>query len=427
MVRRASVPLLALALLAACASVRPGPESLPEPDGDPFVEAHARRRALAERLGPGVVWLLGAEEPSYERFFQHNDVDYLTGVEEPDIAFAMHVGDGHGIVGEALFLPPHDPVDEVWVGPRLAPGPEAAALTGVHEALPLDAQQAWLDATDARTLYVLDEQAARSLPVTPGPDVEVDTTTLRARLADLRWIKSDYEIDCLRNAIAITDQAHRELLDVVEPGAWEFEVQASLEGTFLRMGSERVGFPSICGSGPNSCILHYDANRRRMEAGDLVVIDVGAKFRGYSADVTRTLPVSGRFTPRQREIYEIVLAAHTAAAEAARPGMTLRPELHEVALDVIADAGYGDAFLHGVGHWIGLHVHDLGDLRRPGEERRRRTLEPGTLFTIEPGIYLPDEELGVRIEDCYLMTEDGAVRLSRAPRDPDVLETLMAR
>jgi Xaa-Pro aminopeptidase len=212
-----------------------------------------------------------------------------------------------------------------------------------------------------------------------------------------------------------------ESMAAVAPGAWEFEPQGLLEGAFLRLGAERPGFASIVGSGPNSVTLHYNANRRQMQAGDLLVMDVGAKWRYYTADVTRTVPVSGRFSPRQREVYQVVLDAQTAAAEAAKPGVTMR-ELDAIARAVIDERGFGPGrkyFKHGLGHWIGLHVHDVGDYG---------PIEPGMLFTIEPGIYIAEENLGVRIEDDYLMTESGAVKLSTGfPSDPDAIESLLAR
>ncbi|HVQ26875.1 MAG TPA: M24 family metallopeptidase, partial [Planctomycetota bacterium] len=166
--------------------------------------------------------------------------------------------------------------------------------------------------------------------------------------------------------------------------------------------------------------LHYETNARQMQDGDLLVMDVGAKWKYYSADVTRTLPVNGRFTPRQREVYQAVLDAQTAAFQAARPGVTMR-ELDTIARQVIDAKGFGPGrkyFKHGLGHWIGLYVHDAGEYG---------PIEPGMLFTIEPGIYINEENLGVRIEDDYLMTENGAVKLSDGiPSEPDAIEALMA-
>ncbi|MBM3985825.1 MAG: M24 family metallopeptidase [Planctomycetes bacterium] len=250
-------------------------------------------------------------------------------------------------------------------------------------------------------------------------DAQLDTHRLRARLATLRLVKSTYEVECLQAAISITCAALREAFAHVRPGAFEYEPQGALEGAFRRLGGDRAGFASIVGSGPNSVTLHYSSNQRQMQDGELLVMDVGAKYRYYCADVTRTLPVGGRFTPRQRQVYEAVLAAQRAAEAAAQPGVTMA-ELDGIARRVITDAGFGPAFRyfkHGLGHWIGLDVHDVGG---------QVPILPGMTFTIEPGIYIDAEDLGVRIEDDYLMTVSGAVKLSGAvPSDPDDIEALL--
>jgi len=183
-------------------------------------------------------------------------------------------------------------------------------------------------------------------------------------------------------------------------------------------GAEGLAFATICGSGPNSCCLHYRANDRRLEDGDLLVLDVGAKYRLYCADVTRTIPVSGRFTPRQREVYAHVYAASRAAAKVLKPGASLRAA-HEVAAAYLEEHGLGAYFPHSVGHGLGLLVHDA-----PGLED---VLEPGMVVTIEPGVYIAEESLGVRIEDDYLITDTGAELLSgELPARPDELEAFLA-
>jgi Xaa-Pro aminopeptidase len=218
----------------------------------------------------------------------------------------------------------------------------------------------------------------------------------------------------------------REGWRVLEPGMHEYELEAVVEFGFRREGAERVGFPSIVGSGPNSTVLHYDKSRREMETGDLVVMDVGAEFGYYSADITRTVPVGGTFTPRQRALYELVLGAQEAALAKVRPGTTLG-ELTRVARDYMdRHAGAlcgGDPcsryFVHGLGHWLGMDVHDVGDYGTP--------LAEGMVITIEPGVYLPEEEIGIRIEDDVLVTSDGYELLSgMLPRHPDAVEAAMA-
>ena len=446
---RLAVPLLALLVAAACAPMHAhgdGQASLAQAGrstGDdaglvPVMGRHGeavsaptrpladecrdRRDALAERLGDGFVWLTAAEENELGRFFQSNDFYYLTGVESPEVAMAMHVRGGR-ILDEVLFLQPRDLDWEVWNGARLYPGEAAEEATGFRRTLPLDDQQSVLDGWGAGTLYT----DGTSLAVDVPDIVALDTQALTGdyyrpgHLAMLRLVKSDYEIRCLENAIDITGNALHDALHQVRPGAWEYQVQAAIEAGFMHRGAERPGFASICGAGQNSVTLHYNANRAQLRDGDLIVCDVGAKYRYYCADVTRTLPVNGRFTPRQREVYELVLAAQTAAAEAARPGITMA-ELDAIARKVIDEGGFGPGrkyFKHGLGHWIGLDVHDVGG---------RSPIEVGTLFTIEPGIYIADEGLGVRIEDDYIMTPDGAERLSTGfPSDPDEIEALMAR
>jgi Xaa-Pro aminopeptidase len=208
---------------------------------------------------------------------------------------------------------------------------------------------------------------------------------------------------------------------------FEYQLEAVVEYTFRNHGADRVGFPSIVGSGPNNTTLHYDVNRRRIEAGELVVIDVGAEYGQYTADVTRTIPISGRFGPRQRAIYNLVLGAQQAAIDAVRPGRTLG-ELNRIARNYIDDhsgelcgrQSCNRFFLHGLGHHLGMRVHDVGDTTMP--------LRPGMVFTIEPGLYLAEENLGVRIEDDILVTETGAEVLSAgAPRTVEEIEALMRR
>ncbi len=240
----------------------------------------------------------------------------------------------------------------------------------------------------------------------------------RSILTGLRQVKSQAEIDLLTRAITITCDGTREAMRSIKPGMYEYQIQAILEYVYRREGAQRTGFSSIVGSGPNSCVLHYRDNTRQMKEGDLVVVDVGAEFGYYTADVTRTFPVSGKMSPRQKEIYEIVLQAQKEAFEIVRPGATMG-EVHQKARDVIDAAGYGKFFIHGTSHWLGLDVHDVG--------QRHRKLEPGMVLTVEPGIYIPEEEIGVRIEDDLLVTDEGYLHLS-APlaRELEEIERIQA-
>jgi Xaa-Pro aminopeptidase len=218
---------------------------------------------------------------------------------------------------------------------------------------------------------------------------------------------------------------------MMRPGLHEYEVAAKMVEVHAMGGSEAEGYAPIVGAGPNSTALHYDRLSRKIEDGDIVVIDVGAQYSGYSADITRTIPANGKFTPRQLEIYNIVLGAQNAALAALKPGMDLcqkdRKSLYKISYDYINSHGkdlhgksLGQYYIHGLGHNLGLNVHDPGESCKP--------LEPGMVVTMEPGIYIPEENLGVRIEDDVLITDAGYKLLSeRLPRDPVEIEKIMAQ
>jgi Xaa-Pro aminopeptidase len=285
--------------------------------------------------------------------------------------------------------------------------------------------------------------AARDYPTWEARRTELlrgrsQTAMVRFLLDELRTVKTDEEMRVLQKAIDITTQAHREVMTQVRPGWTEYEIEALIEYTFKRLGAEHPGFPSIVGSGENSVILHYETNRRTTEAGDVVVIDIGAEFHGYTADVTRTLPLTGRYTPEQRAIYEIVFAAQEAGIEATRAGSDFYAP-HMAAQRVLAEglarlglisspddqAGLRRFFMHGTSHYLGLDVHDVGS---------GGPMRPGTVITVEPGIYIAAAEdidpkwwnIGVRIEDDVLVTEAGPEILSGdAPRRIEEVEALM--
>jgi Xaa-Pro aminopeptidase len=422
--------------IAWCAALLAWPSAAaPQHAGDDPIPAsvlRARRAALLERVGAGLVVLRGAdrmeleEHPQSTDFRQDDDVYYLTGLETPGL-WLLLVARTAGPDSAILYLPPRDPREERWTGPELGPGPEAIARTGVDDARPV-----------TRFAEELAERLRNGPPVYASERARAAAGELRDVLggapawrrlepftAELRLVKDSVEIARLRRAAAITAEGLRAAMKAAEPGMTEYQVEAIVEYVFRWNGAERVGFPSIVGSGPNSVVLHYNANRRRMEAGDLVVVDVGAEVGYYTADVTRTFPVNGRFTPRQRAIYELVLAAQEAAIRAVRPGVTfaelnalVRRFLRERSDGLCGERTCEAYFVHGLGHWLGLDVHDVGDYATP--------FAPGMVLTIEPGIYLPEEGLGVRIEDDLLVTATGAELLSgAAPRTPDEIEALM--
>jgi Xaa-Pro aminopeptidase len=350
-------------------------------------EVYAKRRgALAARLGGERVTIRSGDEPEGEfdtDFRVDSTFYYLTGVDEAGAAVEI----GPGV--DVLLLPARNREAERWEGKRLTAGTPAAAALGFREVGTIP----------------------REKPGAPG------ARALDA-LAAMRLVKDDHEMGRLRRACDISALALADAGRSIEPGMAEFEVDALIRYVFRREGAERAGYPSIIGSGPNSCILHYSKNSRTMRAGDLVVCDTGAEYGRYTADVTRTFPVSGRFTQEQRRVYDAVLRAQEAGIAAVKPGATIR-EVHEAARAVLREAGLDRYFFHGTSHWLGLDVHDVGDYSTP--------LAPGMVLTVEPGAYITEKEIGVRIEDDVLVTSSGCEVLTAAlPRKAEEIEALMA-
>jgi Xaa-Pro aminopeptidase len=382
-------------------------------------------------LPPGsVAVVMGAAErggsvDGLNAFVRSPDLYYLTGNEEPGASLLLAPGgvdiDGRP-VREVLFVPPRSPGEEIWLGRRWG-AERAQRELGVELAL---------DNTR------FDEVVGGLMSDSTHRFLTASDPTLRHALDALRMVKTEEELGLLRRAIDITVDAHGEVLNAVRPGWTEYEIEALLEYTFAREGAERPGFPSIVASGENALLLHYDTNRRTTEPGDLVVVDIGASYHGYTADVTRTYPVDGTFTPDQRRIYALVLEAQRAAIDAAEAGaafgapgnaasQVLARGLAEIGLlrDARDVAGLARFFPHGTSHYLGLEVHDVGTYG---------PLATGQVITVEPGIYIaPAEDLdprwwniGVRIEDDVLVTDRGPVVLSAAAaKDPDEIEGAM--
>ena len=409
----------------------------------PVERLAARRSTLMDRIGTGVAVLRSAIPRSLERDFpqdsdyrEDNDFFYLTGLEAPGGWLVLVAREG--VADSAiLYLPERQPGAERWGGARLGPGPEAGRLTGVTEVRPADRLEADLrrlvegEDSPARAggLYVT--SAVRGTESAPlrrllGAGSPARIKDLGAELDPLRQVKDEEELARLRRAIGITAEALGEAMRAARAGMHEYELEGLIEYGFRRRGAERVGFPSIVGSGPNATVLHYDENRRQIREGELVVIDVGAEYGYYTADVTRTIPISGRFDRRQRALYDLVLGAQQAAMDSVRPGTDLatldrlaREYLRLHSGTLCGDTPCDRYFVHGLSHWLGMNVHDVG-----GYTRR---LEPGMVFTIEPGIYLPAESLGIRIEDDVLVTESGGEVLSSGvPRTVAEIERAMA-
>ena len=385
---------------------------------EPLEQYQARRKQLASELD-GAIVLSAAPAQDLVQYQQEDNFYYLTGFAEPDAILLLDAsGDD---MQEILFIPPRDLDQERWTGAKLSPGREAAAQTGFMTVEELDdfgdRLRAILEVRN--TVYTLTDQEpvlSRLREVEPRANIE----DIRPSIAAMRQVKAPTEISLLEKAIEITMNAHRAAAAIIRPEVMEYEVEAVIEFYFRQGGAERPGFPSIVGSGPFASILHYDRNDRRMLDADLVVVDIGAEYGGYTADITRTYPVNGKFTERQREIYQIVLDAQKAALERVRPGTRIGgPDgIHAAARDYIESKGYGDYFIHGTSHYIGLHVHDVGDTRRE--------LAPNMVLTVEPGIYIPAENIGVRIEDDVIVTETGYRMLSEFPREIDEIEALMS-
>jgi len=396
-----------------------------------------RRRALAARIGHGVALIPAAHERDLERdyvqdndFRQTNTFFYLTELETQD-AWLLIVAGGEGAT-TVLFLPPRTPSQERWTGLRLGPDSTAAArLSGIGRVLPTDS----LDRVLAAALFRAAGPIYVPLDVTTRDETRLkelvfsgrDVRNIRPLVDSMRLVKDADEIARMRKAIDISAAGHIAAMQAARPGVWEYEIEAALEAAFRRNGADRLGYPSIVGSGPNSTTLHYDVNRRQTRDGDLVVVDAGAEWGQYTADVTRTFPVNGRFTPRQKAIYDLVLATQQTAFDSTRPGATVA-QLNRIAREYMrahsgtlcGERSCDAYFIHGLGHWLGMDVHDVGDYGTP--------LKPGIVLTLEPGIYLPAESLGVRIEDNVLVTATGAEWLSaKAPKTTAEIERLMSR
>jgi Xaa-Pro aminopeptidase len=437
--------VLALALLLASASFTAAQQRR---DREPNAVYSARRAALAAQVdGPIILWgFTGREEVAQTTIFsQEYDFYYLTGHNEEGAGLIILPAKNNSSAdgpNEILFLPPKNPAEEKWNGVRKSPtDPDISAVTGFSAVKPFsDMRSVVENLVKPYPVFYTILPYRKELGGFPHEKAVTDWLALAApqtKLKDIRpqieaerQIKSPGEIAFLQKAIDLSLDAHLAAMKMMRPGLFEYQVGAKMVEVHAMGGSESEGYAPIVGAGPNSTSLHYDRLDRKIQDGDIVVMDVGAQFSGYSADITRTIPANGKFTPRQREIYAIVLGAQNAAIAAIKPGATFcrdeKDSLFNIAYNYINSHGkdlhgkpLGQYFIHGLGHGIGLDVHDPGAPCKP--------LAPGMVVTIEPGIYIPEENLGVRIEDDFLITETGAKFLSeKLPRDPDAIEKIMA-
>ena len=434
----------------------------------PFLDATLaacaqRRQRLLARMGRGVAVVATAPERTRNRDTHHpyrfdSYFYYLTGFTEPESVLVLVAGEKPRSL---LFCREKNLEREIWDGYRH--GPEVArerfGVDEAHDVARLDAllpdllaDQPALFADvggdadwDGRLIGWLNAVRGRARAGVSAPG---EIRDLRRLLDDMRLIKDGAELDVMRASAAIARDAHRRAMALTRPGMHEYEIEAELLHEFVRRGARSPAYPSIVASGPNACVLHYVENTRRMADGDLLLIDAGCELEGYASDITRTFPVGGRFTPAQRDVYELVLAAQEAAIAEVRPGNPWEAP-HDAAVAVLArgfvDLGlcrgtpeavvesgdYRRFYMHRTGHWLGLDVHDAGEYKREG---RWRALEPGMTLTVEPGCYIrPGDDvpeafwnIGVRIEDDALVTATGCELLTQGtPKGVAEVEALV--
>ncbi|MBS1821972.1 MAG: aminopeptidase P N-terminal domain-containing protein [Acidobacteria bacterium] len=431
-------------------------------DSVPKAEYRQRRVALAAKLNGGVAILFAAEEPvlDFMPYRQDEDFYYLSGWNEPGAAIALIPavaavaetpgtalgGRAEQAYREILFLPSRNPRTEKYTGPKMdAATSGAAATTGFDEVLPMTEMPAVLnklisgDRTRLRNIWTEKGSAQATaalgfLGATLGTSSAEPSGDVAQPLTLLRAIKSPAEIELIRKASDASIAAQLAGMRAIKPGVGERTVAGIEIAKMMEDGCERPSYAPIVGSGPNSTTLHYSDNSRVMQSGDTVVIDAAGEYSMYASDITRTMPVNGHFTPRQREIYEIVLGAQRAAAAAFVAGKSKindpqrkqADSLDQVAFAYVNAHGkdlhgqpLGQYMVHGLGHLVGIDVHDPWDYSKP--------LDKGMVFTIEPGIYIPEEKIGIRIEDVFYVDADGKLvdLIAQLPHEAPDIEAAM--
>jgi Xaa-Pro aminopeptidase len=433
-------------------------------DSVPKAQYHQRRVKLAAQLHGGSALIFAAHEPplEYQDYRQDEDFYYLTGSNEPGGALLI-IGDGPATTNrlgpvpahayrEVLFLPMRNPIREKYTGVKTdAATPGAKESLGVDEVMPLAALPQVFGTflgedlvPRSKEIWIQQDMsvATAALNFTStvlGTDVTQPTHDVRDLTMQLRMVKSPAEIALIQKATDASMASQLAGMRSIKPGVRERTVAGIEAATMLEQGCERVSYPAIVGSGFNSTVLHYSENSETMAQGDVVVIDAAGEYSMYASDLTRTMPVDGHFTPRQKEIYNIVLGAQQAARNAFVAGKSKmggvdhrgadadHAFLDKVAFDYINTHGkdlHGDPlgkyFVHGLGHSVGIDVHDPYDYDKP--------LEIGSVFTIEPGVYIPEEKIGVRIEDTFYVNDAGKLIdfAEKLPHTPEDVEAAMA-
>ncbi len=400
------------------------------------------RRRFMQQMDQGSIAVFHAAEPvivsadQFHHFIQSPNFFYLTGIEDPGCILMLHP-ESRNEERETLFIPEPDPNREVWTG-TMPDKEEVSEITGVEKVQYIEDFEGKFitEQEPLEYLYTDYEDEGFRYPTSKSGDfrrkVQTQLPGLRIQkanpiLTDLRRIKSPPEITLIRKAVEITGEALRALWRDCQADLWEYQLEAVLAYHFIRNGARNYAFEPIVASGLNSTVLHYVDNDAKMEDGALLLTDVGAKFLHYCADITRTIPVNGRFADRQRAVYQAVLDVQKSLIRSVQPGIHV-DELNRKARDLIGDKlidleligareEVSKYYMHRVSHFLGLDAHDAGTYTG--------ALEPGCVLTIEPGIYIREEALGVRIEDDLLVTEDGHEVLSASiPKEVDELEEM---
>jgi Xaa-Pro aminopeptidase len=427
-----------------------------------------RRRAVMEEMGEGSIAILPSAPVRIRNrdveypYRQDSDFYYLTGFEEPEAVAVLMPNRKRGEY--ILFCRERDPEMELWNGVRSGlegacedyGADDAFPIGDVDDILPglLENQSRVFYAMgyypdfDRRMIGWVNRVRTRSKA---GVSSSADIVALDNVLHEMRLMKSKAEVRAMSRAMEISCNAHRRAMGACRPGMSEYQVEAELDYEFMRGGSRRAAYPSIVAGGANACVLHYTENRDTLRDGDLLLIDAGAEYDYYAADITRTFPVNGRFSKPQRALYEVVLEAQAAAIEQVQPGNHWN-EPHEAAVEVLAQGlvalglikgrattiikkgRYRKFYVHRTGHWLGMDVHDVGDYKIGGEWR---VLEPGMVMTVEPGLYVAagDKQvarkwwnIGIRIEDDILVTRNGNKVLTAAvPKSVGDIEAIVGQ
>lgn len=384
-------------------------------------------------------------------FVQNSDLFYLTGVDQEETILLIYPDAKNGAHKEVLFVRETNETIAIWEGAKLTKE-QATATSGIKNVMWVQGFEAFLKTVifQAEHIYLNSNEHSRRYIDTETAEMRFNKNIIskfplhkveRAApiMHKLRAIKSSYEVALIQQACNITEKGFRRLLGFVKPGVMEYEIEAELVHEFVRNRSRGFAYGPIIASGGNACVLHYVDNNKECKAGDVILLDVAAEYANYASDLTRCVPVSGKFTPRQKEVYNAVLRVMRAATKMLVVGNTI-PEYHKavghlmekelvdlglITLDDIKNQNpewpaYKKYFMHGTSHFLGLDVHDVGDFNRP--------LEAGMVFTCEPGIYIPQENLGIRIENDILITANGPDDLMKnIPIEADEIEALMAK